>query len=125
MATKKTFRLTLETQNFFAKENSSVWQLSQTDWRRRAPPATVGPRSPCSKQGCQIFLGTTYQNGKNLLDKHKSYQNGHKICRPNGHKIYETAFNITNILHCKTPPKFTQIGIFGSKNMPSGNPAPK
>jgi hypothetical protein len=26
------------------------------------------------KQGCQIFLGTTYQNGKNIPNDHKIYQ---------------------------------------------------
>jgi hypothetical protein len=27
-----------------------------------------------SRQGCQIFLGKTYQNGKNLPNDHKIYQ---------------------------------------------------
>jgi hypothetical protein len=39
------------------------------------------------KQGCQIFLGTTYQNGNKLP---KSPQN-----IPNGHKIYEMAVKYT------------------------------
>jgi hypothetical protein len=26
------------------------------------------------RQGCQIFLGTTYQNGKNIPNDHKMYQ---------------------------------------------------
>jgi hypothetical protein len=30
-------------------------------------------------QGCQIFLGTTYQNRENLPNDHKMYQTGHKI----------------------------------------------
>jgi hypothetical protein len=68
-------------------------------------------------QGCQIFVATTYQNGKNIPNIQKIYQifrkytkysenipniqkiyqilrkypentqNGHKICIPNGHKI--------------------------------------
>jgi hypothetical protein len=37
---------------------------------------------------------------------------------PNGHKICQH-------LTLQDPPKFTQIPIFGLKNMPSGNPALK
>jgi hypothetical protein len=32
------------------------------------PPATD------AAQGCQIFLGSTYQNGKNIPNDHKIYQ---------------------------------------------------
>jgi hypothetical protein len=51
-------------------------------------------------QGCQIFLETTYQNGKNIPNDHKMYQTAIKytICpknRQNGHKN-------TNSFHCKT-----------------------
>jgi hypothetical protein len=31
------------------------------------------------QQGCQIVLGTTYQNGKNVPNDHKIYPNGRKI----------------------------------------------
>jgi hypothetical protein len=41
--------------------------------------------SSAQLQGCQIFLATTYQNGKNI-------PNYHKISKiPNGHKIYRVA----------------------------------
>jgi hypothetical protein len=30
-------------------------------------------------RGCQIFLGTTYQNGKNVSKWPQSIPNGHKI----------------------------------------------
>jgi hypothetical protein len=36
---------------------------------------------------------------------------------PNGHKIFQH-------LPSKGPPKFTQIGIFGFENKPSGDPVP-
>jgi hypothetical protein len=49
-------------------------------------------RGPSGIQGCQIFLGITYQNKKNV---------------PNNRKIYQKATKCTNILNCKT-----QIGIF-------------
>jgi hypothetical protein len=51
------------------------------------------------EQGCQILLGKTYQNMKNIANSHNIYKRpqnipkGHKIypkCennRPNGHKI--------------------------------------
>jgi hypothetical protein len=37
-------------------------------------------------QGCQIFLGTTYKNGKNTPENIANSQN---ICIPNGSKIEE------------------------------------
>jgi hypothetical protein len=60
-------------------------------------------------QGCQIFLGTTYQNGKNT---------------PNSLKIGQMAIYIEyQHLLMQDPPKFTPIGIFGLKIcIPSGNP---
>jgi hypothetical protein len=45
-------------------------------------------------QGCQIFLGATYQNGKNVP---KWPQN-----IPNGCKIDEMSIKFTNIFYCKT-----------------------
>jgi hypothetical protein len=49
-------------------------------------------------QGCQIFLGATYQNGKNIPDEH--------ICNvPNGQKIYLLAVKYiksTSSMICKT-----------------------
>jgi hypothetical protein len=63
--------------------------------------------------GCQIFLGTTYQNGKNIPNNHKIYKMATKYInwpqsRPNGRKTYQ---------HLQLPdsPKFTQIWIFGLK----------
>jgi hypothetical protein len=40
------------------------------------------------------------------------------VKRPNGHKIYQ-------YLSLQDAPKFTQIGIFGFQNIPSGNPVRK
>jgi hypothetical protein len=36
------------------------------------------------QQGCQMFPGATYQNGKNI---------------PNGHKIFQMAIHYANIIH--------------------------
>jgi hypothetical protein len=45
-------------------------------------------------QGCQIFLGTWYQNRKNVPNGHKMYQMDTKCTKwtqnvPNGHKMYQ------------------------------------
>jgi hypothetical protein len=49
-------------------------------------------RRPSPDQGCQIFLGTAYQNGKKHIPKcQQNIPKGHKICIPNGPKIYQTA----------------------------------
>jgi hypothetical protein len=63
--------------------------------------------------GCQIFLGTTYQIGKNIPNGHKIYRMATKCDKwpkigPNGHEIYQH-------LPLKYPPKFTLIGIMGLK----------
>jgi hypothetical protein len=58
------------------------------------------------KQGCQIFIGTTYQNGKTIPKGYKITQwsqNG-----PNGNKMHQ-------LRPLQGPPKFTQIDIFGLK----------
>jgi hypothetical protein len=65
------------------------------------------------KQGCQIFLGTTYQNGENIQNDYKIYQMAIKyfqwqLNRPNARKIYQDFI-------LQDQPKFTQIGIFGLK----------
>jgi hypothetical protein len=50
-------------------------------------------KSSDSAPGCQIILGTTYQNGKNIpitIEYPKwqqDIQKGHEINKPNGHKI--------------------------------------
>jgi hypothetical protein len=81
-------------------------------------------RTPETRQrGCQIFLGPnqTYQNGKNIPNDHKLYKMAIQCKKwlqsaPNGHKICQH-------IPIKGPPKYTQIGIFGTKSKPSGNPA--
>jgi hypothetical protein len=50
-------------------------------------------------QGCQIFLGKTYQNGK-------KYTNGHKL-----HKIYQMAIKYTNNIHCNTLQNLPKLGF--------------
>jgi hypothetical protein len=67
--------------------------------------------TPSSNQGCQIFLGTTYQNeGKKPINDN-IYQMATK--HTNGRKIYQTGRKIDQHLPLQDPPKFTQIGIFG------------
>jgi hypothetical protein len=113
--------------------------VAQTSFKNRAPLAVtinlgsapspssdqgdqIGRNRPLGDKGCQIFLGTTYQNGEkytkrpqnvpngtqNVPCDHKMYQMttkctewtlnvpfGRKICRQNDHKN-------TNIFHSET-----------------------
>jgi hypothetical protein len=69
----------------------------------------------------RFFLVHNTKTGKNVPNKRKMLQMVIKYpkCRsniPNGHKIYHH-FPIWG------PQKFTQIGVFGLQNKPSGNPA--
>jgi hypothetical protein len=77
----------------------------------------IGPRSHCSgeltasrktggQQGCQIFLGTTYQIGK-IFQITILY--GHIR---NGGKIDKMSIQYTNIFHRKALQKLPQNGIF-------------
>jgi hypothetical protein len=72
------------------------------------------------KQGCHIFLDPNIPNGENVPNGHKLYQTAISYTKrpyniPNGRKIYQH-------YPFRGPPKFTQIGIFGSKICkPSGN----
>jgi hypothetical protein len=74
------------------------------------------------KQGCQICLGTTYQNRKNIPNNHKIYQMAKNIlnCQKytkwpknilNGQK-YTKWPKIYQQHPSQDPPKFTQNGIF-------------
>jgi hypothetical protein len=65
-------------------------------------------------QCCQIFLGTTYQNG----NKYTKHRKDRKIYFPYIHKKLMPAFLFQGLT------KYTQIGIFGMQIcIPSGNPA--
>jgi hypothetical protein len=53
-------------------------------------------------QGCQILLGTTYQNGKNIPNFHKTYQISTKHTKfpqniPNFHKTYQISTKHTKL----------------------------
>jgi hypothetical protein len=68
----------------------------------------------------RFFFVQHTKTGKNIPNNHKIYQIATKYTklpqnRPKGYKIYQQ-------LPLQDPPKFTQIGIFGSENKPSGNP---
>jgi hypothetical protein len=67
-----------------------------------------------SFQGCQIFLGKTYQNGKNYTKLPQNIPNVHKLFQM-AVKYCILSLKYINIFHCKTPSNFTQIWIFGSK----------
>jgi hypothetical protein len=78
------------------------------DWTKKNLATMVGTHI-CTY--VHIFLGTTYQKGKNVSNDHKLYKMVTKYTKwsqniPNGHKINQM------------PPKFTQLWF---EHMPSGN----
>jgi hypothetical protein len=60
-------------------------------------------------KGCQIFLGTTYQNMKNLPNDQQVYQMAINI--PNGHKMCQMAIKYANIFHSKTLQNLLKMGL--------------
>jgi hypothetical protein len=67
-------------------------------------------------RGCQIFLDSAYQNIPNIPKQGKMYPKAIKYPRqpqniPIGRKVDQMAIKQTNIFHCKTLQKFTQIEI--------------
>jgi hypothetical protein len=70
-------------------------------------PIKEGCTTPAGNQGCQIFLGTKYQNRKKYNQITIKY-NKRPLTGPSAHKIYQH-------LPLQDPKKFTQIWIFGLK----------
>jgi hypothetical protein len=61
----------------------------------------------CASQGCQICLGTKYQDGKNIPKYHELHQMSIKYNkRSSVHKIYN------NIFHCKALRNVLKFGFF-------------
>jgi hypothetical protein len=60
------------------------------------------------EQGCQIFLGTTYQNRKNIPNNHTEWPQN----ITNGCKTDQTALKFTNIFRCKTLQNLPKLGFF-------------
>jgi hypothetical protein len=91
----------------------SAWTTSSS-----AAPASTTATAAGSDQGCQIFLGSTYQNGKNIPDDNKikclKMPNGHKIYKhfpprssnmyiPKTGFLYKRAMHIKSITHNRIP----------------------
>jgi hypothetical protein len=92
-------------------ENETVpfWHVST-----RGDVLTLASKSSlCVTQGCQIFLGTIYQSGKNTPNDYKITKWPQNI--PNGRKILQMTKIYQNNFHSKVLQKFIQIGIFGLK----------
>jgi hypothetical protein len=63
-----------------------------------------------SRQACQIFLGTTYQNGANIPNYQEIYLTA--ICKINQIAVKYTKFNeIYKQLPLQDPFEFTQFGF--------------
>jgi hypothetical protein len=71
------------------------------------------------EQGCQIFIGTTYQNRENVPNDRQNIPNGNKI--PNGRKMYHRAANLS-ILSTSGSSKIFTNWDFWYAIVPSGNP---
>jgi hypothetical protein len=70
-------------------------------------------------RSCQIFLGKTYQNGKNIPNDHKRYQKAIKyilFCR----KVDKMAIKIPTSSFAR-PSKIYPNWDFWFENIPSGN----
>jgi hypothetical protein len=65
-------------------------------------------------QGCQIFLGTPYQNGENRYQITINYTKWPQNI-PNGCKIDPMAIKYTNIFYCKTLQNLPKLGFLFSK----------
>jgi hypothetical protein len=57
-------------------------------------------------QGCQIFLGTTYQNGGKYTKLPQNIPTVHKC------KIDQMSIKYTSIFHCKTLQKLPKFEFF-------------
>jgi hypothetical protein len=70
--------------------------------------------------GCQIFLGTIYQNGEIYTKLLENIPNVHKIYEM-GRKIDQMSIKYIYMFHCKTLQNVPKLQ-FWSENKPSGNP---
>jgi hypothetical protein len=81
------------------------------------------------RQGCQIFHGTTYQNGEKYTKRPQNVPNGHMICILKGCQIFQMVIKYTNILYSETlqhTHKFVQgCQIFLSTTYQNGKNRPK
>jgi hypothetical protein len=70
-------------------------------------------------QGCQILLGTIYQNGEKYTKLPLNYQIATKL--PNGLNIFQMVIKYTNLFHSKALQNLPKLD-FWFENIPSGNP---
>jgi hypothetical protein len=72
----------------------------------------LGANFATRHQGSQIYVGTAYQNGKNIPNNHEIYQTAIKYTKrahniPNGNKCTYHGHKINQHLPLQDPPKFT------------------
>jgi hypothetical protein len=67
---------------------------------------------PSGRQGCQSFLGTTFQKLEKNVPSDQKYTKGHKIYQMVA-KYTKWPNNIYQHLPLHDPPKLIEIGIFG------------
>jgi hypothetical protein len=81
-----------------------------------------------AKNRCPIQLGlpdlswSKHTKTGKYSKRSQTIPKGHKLCIPNGRKIFQMTIKYNNILHSKAITNFSQIWDFGFENIPSGNP---
>jgi hypothetical protein len=75
-----------------------------------------------ASQGCQIFLGTTYQNRENIPKQPQNIPNGHKIYAIAVKYVDQVDIEFTNIFFIARQSKISPNWDFWFENIPSGNP---
>jgi hypothetical protein len=73
-----------------------------------------------TNQGCQIYLGTIYQNEGRFVNWPYTIPDGQLIHIPNGRKIDQVSIKYTNTFDCKAL-KIYPNWDFRFENIPSGN----
>jgi hypothetical protein len=63
------------------------------------------------RHGCQIFLGTTYQNGEKNTKWPQNKYTKWRLNISNGHKINQVLIKYTKVFYCKTHQNLPALGV--------------
>jgi hypothetical protein len=89
----------------------------QTHLKEDGREKKFGGKNFTDMQGCQIFLGSAYQNGKNIPNEEQNITIGYKLYHKYSHKISQMVTKYDNIS------KIYLSWAFWYENIPFGNPA--
>jgi hypothetical protein len=96
---------------FSARTRRKIWPRFKTG---------INAKAVVQIRVARLFLVQHTKNGKYIPNDHRIERIASKYTEwpqniPNGHKMYQH-------FPLQDPPKYTKIGIFGFKNIPSGKP---